>query len=381
MELNLQATTVFQRNYQSKKRITVNQGGTGSSKSYSLAQLFIVLGHQITGERFSIVRKALPTLKATAMHDFFSILRNADIYNEAAHNKTENTYELHGNVFEFFGLDQPQKVRSRRRGYLWMNEGNEFTLEDWRQLTLRTDKRIFLDFNPSDQFHWIYDHVLNRPDCELIVSTYKDNPFLPADIVKEIESYRELDENYWKIYGLGERGTSQSTIYTHWQLCDALPTNVDEDLYGLDFGYNNQTALQHIALKDQEVYTDEKLYERHMTNDDLIRWMEANDIAKDKPIYADHAEPQRIEEIKRAGFHILPADKSVEDGIDTMKQRRWYITKRSVHTQKEVKSYRWKEKDGIILDEPVKANDHLMDATRYGVHTHKMMQAQFVGFV
>lgn len=315
------------------------------------------------------------------MHDFFSILREHDLYREASHNKSDNTYLLHGNTMEFFGLDQPQKVRSRRRDKLWLNEGNEFTLEDWRQLTLRTEKRVFLDFNPSDQFHWIYDHVLTRDDCELIVSSYRDNPFLPKDVVKEIESYRELDENYWKIYGLGERGTSSATIYTHWQLCDALPENADEHFFGLDFGFNNQTALQEIALKDQEVYTDERLYERHMTNSQLIQWMLDNAIPQDVPIYADHAEPQRIEEIKQAGFHILPADKSVEDGIDTMKQRRWYITKRSINTQKEVKSYRWKEKDGIILDEPVKANDHLMDATRYGVHTHKLAANQFIGFV
>lgn len=361
--------------------MVVNQGGTGSSKSYSLAQLFIVKAMEMSGERLSIVRKSLPSLKATAMHDFFSILKEHDLYEERFHNKSENTYHLHGNAIEFFGLDQPQKVRSRRRSFAWLNEGNEFTLEDWRQLSLRTNKQIFLDFNPSDQFHWIYDHVLTRPDCELIVSTYLDNPFLPRDIVQEIESYRTLDENYWKIYGLGERGASNATIYTHWQLIDALPENPDETIYGLDFGFNNPTALQEIAIKDEEVYSDERLYERRMTNTDLIARMESEGISKENPIYADHAEPQRIQEIRQAGFNVHPADKSVKDGIDTLKRRRWYITKRSVHTQKEVQSYRWREKDGIILDEPVKANDHLMDATRYGVHTHKLASSQFLGFV
>jgi phage terminase large subunit len=157
------------------------------------------MAHEVTGQRFSIVRKSLPSLKATAMHDFFSILRETGLYDEKFHNKSENIYHLHGNAIEFFGLDQPQKVRSRRRKKLWLNEANEFTLEDWRQLTLRTDDEIYFDFNPSDQFHWIYDHVLNRADCELIVSTYLDNPFLPREIVKEIESYKDIDENYYKI--------------------------------------------------------------------------------------------------------------------------------------------------------------------------------------
>lgn len=358
------------------------------------------------GERFSVVRKSMPSLKATAMHDFFTILRDLNLYSEASHNKSENIYHLHGNTIEFFGLDEPQKVRSRRRGFLWGNEINELTLEDWRQLTLRTDKRIYGDFNPSDQFHWIYDHVLNRQDCELIVSTYRDNPFLPAEIVREIESYRDIDENYWKIYGLGERGAGNATIYTHWQLIDDMPENPDAELYGLDFGFNNQTALQKIGIKDEDVYSDELLYERRLTNFELICKMKGWDqlteserakwlangrteaeiqkhqlVPYDKPIYADAAEPQRIEEIKQAGFDCHPADKSVKDGIDTMKRRRWFITKRSVHTQKEVKSYRWRQKDDVILDEPVKTNDHLMDATRYPVHTYKLASGLFIGFV
>jgi phage terminase large subunit len=224
--------------------------------------------------------------------------------------------------------------------------------------------------------------------------------------VKEIESYRDLDENYWKIYGLGERGAGSATIYTHWQLIDELPENPDEEIYGLDFGFNNQTALQKIDLKDEEVYSDELLYERRLTNFELIckmkgwdqltederaKWLAngrtEDEIQKeqlvpyDKTLYADGAEPQRIQEIHQAGFDVHPADKSVEDGIDTMKRRRWFITKRSVHTQKEVKSYRWKQKDDIILDEPVKTNDHLMDASRYAVHTHKLAASQFIGFV
>jgi phage terminase large subunit len=203
----------------------------------------------------------------------------------------------------------------------------------------------------------------------LIKSTYLDNPFLDATIVKEIERLKALDPNYWRIYGLGERGISEMKIYSHWQYCDVFPESPDEIIYGLDFGYNNATALVKVAIKDQVIYTRELLYKSFLTNAQLIEELKTKNIANGY-IYADCAEPQRIEEIRKAGFNIKPADKEVGKGIDAVKSHPWFITKESVNTLKEVKSYSWKEKDGKALDEPVKVNDHAMDAIRYAVHTH-----------
>jgi phage terminase large subunit len=310
----------------------------------------------------------MPTLRATAMRDFFNILQGLNVYTEDNHNKTENIYNLHGNEIEFFGLDEPQKVRSRRRDYLWINEANELSQESFRQLNMRTNKQLFMDFNPSDEFHWIYDDVLTRKDARLIVSTYRDNPFLPKEVVKEIEHFRELDPNYWNIYGLGQRGVSSVRIYTRWELIDSLPEG--EMVYGLDFGWNHPTALTRVVLKDDDVYTQEVIYESYITNQDLIKKM--NDIGIDKNTYmfADSAEPQRIEEIKKAGYNIYPADKDVKKGIDTIKSRRLFVDKASSNALKELKSYSWKTKDDRVLDEPVKIRDDFVDSLRYAVHSY-----------
>ncbi len=249
MKPKIQGTRVLKESSNTDKRFVVNQGGTGSSKSYSLAQLFIIKSFNVTGKVFSVVRKSMPSLRATAMRDFFSILENKGLYNENNHKKTENIYVLNGNEIEFFGLDEPQKVRSRRRDYLWINEANELNQEAFRQLNMRTNKQVFLDFNPSDEFHWIYDDILTRPDCKLIVSTYKDNPFLPKAVVKEIERFKELDPNYWNIYGLGQRGASEVRIYNNWDYIDSLPEG-DERVYGLDFGFNNPSVLCEVVFKD-----------------------------------------------------------------------------------------------------------------------------------
>ncbi len=368
MELKLQATRVYYENYKATERFVVNQGGSGSSKSYSLAQLFITKALKEDNKVFSIVRKSMPTLRATAMRDFFNVLEGLGIYSEDNHNKTENIYKIHGNEIEFFGLDEPQKVRSRRRDYLWLNEANEMTQESFRQLNMRTNKQVFMDFNPSDEFHWIYDDILTRKDAKLIVSTYKDNPFLPREIVKEIEHFRELDPNYWNIYGLGQRGVSSVRIYTRWELIDSLPEG--EMVYGLDFGWNHPTALTRVVLKDDDVYTQEVIYESYITNQDLIKKMNDIGIDKDTYMFADSAEPQRIEEIKKAGYNIYPADKDVKKGIDTIKSRRLFVDKESSNALKELKSYSWKTKDDRVLDEPVKIRDDFVDSLRYAVHSY-----------
>lgn len=371
MDLKIKATNVFERNYKSNKRITVNQGGTGSSKSYSIAQLFVVKSFEEKGRIFSVVRKSMPSLRATAMRDFIGILKNCNLYSEDLHNKTENIYHLNGNEFEFFGLDEPQKVRSRRRDYLWINEANELSLESFRQLNMRTNKKVYMDYNPSDEFHWIYDHVLTRKDVKLIISTYKDNPFLPKEVVSEIERYRSVDINYWNIYGLGQRGASQVRIYTNYELIDEIPDG--EEVMGLDFGFNHPTALSRVVFKDDDIYTKEVLYESYMTNADLISWMNSNKISKKTYIYADSEDPQRIEELQSAGYNVYPAIKgkdSVKAGIDMIKSRKLYITKDSPNGIKELQTYSWKVKDERVLDEPVKLRDHFVDSVRYAVFTH-----------
>ena len=169
----LPATYYHVRN--SKKRIQVHQGGTRSGKTYSILQSLIELCHKNSGLVVTICRKTFPALRATAMRDFFEILENEDAYNVELHNKSEGTYQLWGNLVEFISVDQPQKVRGRKRDVLFINEANEITLEDWRQLILRTTGRIIVDFNPSDEFHWLYD-LPNRDDCDFFKTTYKDNP-------------------------------------------------------------------------------------------------------------------------------------------------------------------------------------------------------------
>lgn len=373
MELKITGTSVFERNLdeynRGEKRFIVNQGGTGSSKTWSLAQLFLIMLLRENGKVISIVRKTLPALKATAINDLIKIMNQHELYSLDAHNKSDLYFEMNGNKLEYFAVDDPQKVKSRRRDYLWLNEANEFKYEDFRQLNMRTNEQVFLDFNPSDQYHWIYDHVKTRKDTTTIKSTYKDNPYLDKQVVKEIEEYKKHDQNYWRVYGLGEIGISMATIYTHHELVDKLP-EAGETIYGLDFGYNNPSALVEIRIKDKEAYVRELLYQTHLTNQELID--KVKDLVNpNKYIYCDSAEPDRIEEFRQAGLNAQNAYKRVADGIDQIKSHALYITKDSTNLLKEIRSYQWKEKDGKPVEgEPVDVNNHLMDAKRYGIASY-----------
>lgn len=371
--MDMKGTEILEKNLISSKRIVVNEGGARSSKTYSLCQLFLLKMFQEKNILISVVRKTGPALRATVYKDFIAILKDQGLYDDRKHNKSTLTYQIGTNEIEFFSLDDSEKVKGRKRDYLWVNEANELGYDDWQQLIMRTTKRAFLDYNPSEVDSWIYDFVLTREDCEVISSTYKDNPFLEKEVIQEIENLKEVDEEYWSVYGLGKRAQSKTTIYTNWELVDEMPEG-GEDVYGQDFGYNAPSAMVHCKIKDEGIYVDELFYKKYHTNSMLMEFYE-NELKfpRSNLVYADGAEIQRIEEFKNKGFYMEPADKapgSVKKGIDTLKSKKIYITKRSLNIIKEIKMYKWKMKDGKQLDEPVKLNDHAMDAMRYAIYTH-----------
>ena len=213
--LKVQTNVVFEHCDQCETRILVEQGGTRSGKTYNILT-WLVYGYLLKHQNkvVTIVRKTSPSLRATAMRDFLSILDQADLYNPDNHNRTNLEYRLNNNLVEFVSCDSPQKVRGRKRDALFINEANECSREDYMQLSLRTSERIILDYNPSDAYHWIYEEVVPREDCTFHQTTYKDNPFLGASIVAEIERLKEADPDYWRVYGLGERATLTNIIST-----------------------------------------------------------------------------------------------------------------------------------------------------------------------
>lgn len=306
----------------------------------------------------------------TAYRDFFEILNKHGLYDESKHNKSDYTYTLNGNLIEFISLDQPQKKRGAKRDYLFCNESNELTWEDFFQLLVRTTGQIWIDYNPSDSFHWIYDRLLTRDDVTYIQSTYKDNPFLDQSIIDEIERLQETDEDYWRIYGLGERGMSRATIFQF--TTGEIPQQAKLISHGLDWGYTNDpTALVAVHQSGDTLYLDELLYQTGMTNSDIANRL--RDLLPDRrnEVFADSAEPKSIEELHRMGWNVKPTQKGADSliaGIDMLKRYKIVVTPRSKHLINELQNYKWTEdKNGNLLNKPIDAFNHAIDATRYAV--------------
>ena len=372
MELKIKHTIVFDKNlnqYEEGKRFIINQGGSRSSKTYSIIQLLIFLALTKPNIQISVVRKSFPSLRGSVLRDFVEIMSALELYDINAHNKTEQRYIFsNGATIEFFSIDTAQKVRGRKRDICYCNEANELEFDDFQQLSLRTAQTLFLDFNPSDSDHWIYE-LMKDERAIMIKSTYLDNIYLGDNVIKEIENLINVDQNYYKIYALGERPIPHSRIYTHFASYDSLPPNITDWCYGIDFGYTHPTALCKVYFVENDVYIEELMYKSGLTSLDIIRELNNMGIDKTKYIYADYARPEIIEELRRSGFNMKEAVKDVKEGIMSLKKRKVYLNTNSINLWKEYRAYSWKTRGEEILEEPVKVMDDLMDALRYAVYT------------
>lgn len=384
MIIDIPATNVFERNWDSlndeSKRYILNQGGSRSSKSYSILQCLLALCLS-SKTSVSIVRQSFPSLRASIMRDFFELIKDYNIYKEDNHQKTENYYLFdNGSMVEFFSTDSDMKLRGRKREYLYINESNEISFDIFNQLALRTSKKIFLDFNPSEAESWVYD-LIKDDKAVLIKSTYKDNPFLGQEQIEYIENLINIDENYYKIYCLGEPPIATSRIFTHFKQFIDYPKNIKDVIYGADWGYTHPTALSKIEItSDGKYYITELLYETKLTSGDIVDRF--TNLIEDKtiPIYADYARPEIIEELKRSGFNVKEANKSVKSGLDYIKKSEVYIHHESLNILREYKLYSYKTNGAQILEDVIKLNDDILDSIRYGMFTHKKKQVNSAYF-
>lgn len=369
----IQTNKVYKHLSNSTKKIVVEQGGTRSGKTYNII-LWIIFNYCTTknDKVVTVCRKSFPSLRATVMRDFMSILENYNIYDEKYHNKSNSEYHLFGNLIEFISLDQPQKIRGRKRDLLFINEGNELYFEDWQQLVFRTQDRIVVDFNPSDEYHWLYDKVIPRDDCDFFKTTYLDNPFIEKSIILEIERLRDTDEQYWQIYGLGERAASLSTVFRYAEVSN-IPEEADLIAYGMDFGYTNDpTTLVSVYIEGHNLYVKEHLYQTQMTTNDINVFLKEEHLLNN-PIYADSAEPRLIKELRSMGHNIFPSLKgrdSINAGIDLLKRYKIHILSTSTNAISEFRNYKWKEdKTGLLTNNPIDMHNHIIDPCRYATYS------------
>jgi phage terminase large subunit len=371
MELNINTSKTY-RDIDKSRRICILQGGTRSSKSYSALQWILVRALTEPNIVISIVRKSFPSMRVSIMRDWQSILKELNIWDENSWSATEHIYSFdNGTMVEFMSIDSSEKRKGSARDYLFVDECNELSREDWFQLFIRTRKKSIIAYNPSfGTNHYIFNEIQTHPEADLFISTFKDNPFLEKQLVEEIERLKEINPEYYKIYGLGLPGNNVGTIFSI-NIVDEIPEEAEFVAFGMDYGFTvDPTTLVAVAKLDRDIYIDELLYKKGMVTQDIIAELKSLQIDRNE-IWGDSAEPRLIEEIYRSGFNIKPVKKgkdSVRLGIDLMQQYKLNVTKRSLNTIKEFGEYIWMvDKNGNFENMPVDYSNHSIDAIRYVV--------------
>ena len=358
-----------------RKRVRIVQGGTSSSKTFSIIPMLIDYAYKNAGSEISIVAETIPQLRRGALKDFLKIMDWINFYSDDQFNKSTLKYTFKNKSYiEFFSADQPSKLRGARRDVLFINEANNITFEAYHQLAIRTKKFIYLDYNPTSEF-WVHTEINSDKDAELIILTYKDNEALDESLVKEIEKARDKAEsssywaNWWKVYGLGEIGSLQGVVFDNWQQVDDIPADAKLISYGMDFGFTNDpTTLIGVWKSEGKIWVDELLYRTNMTNNDIGNFLKSIQFER-KELICDSAEPKSIEELRRQGFNVQPALKgadSINIGIDILKRYELCVTKRSTNLIKELRAYQWEtDREGKLTGKPIDTMNHLIDPLRY----------------
>lgn len=354
----------------------------------------------------TVVRQFRAELPKSVLRDWYKIVdqewylfsSRAEGWNIIKENRTELTYSYKGRVVEFIWCDDPEKVKGPRRQFLYVNEANNVDYKVFMQLLMRTEGFTVIDFNPDDDEVWINTKIEQERatligDVEVIVSTFRDNAFLPKPNVQEILNFVKTDTEMWKVYGNWEYGKIKGAIFeegVNWDVIESIPEGAEKKWYWQDFWFTNDpTTLIGIYTYDKNtVILDEIFRETNLVNtyeDEYMKQQsiqgqyELHGIDPSEKIYADSSEPKSIVEIASKGYNIEGVKKgawSIVSWIKHMKKFKILITARSLNLRNEFKKYVWatdklwnilRDKEGRPI--PIDKYNHWIDGWRYWI-TH-----------
>ncbi len=383
----LQKTTAQTKIAKLRKRYRVVQGGTSSSKTYTIIPLLIDYAIKNPRKEISMVAESHPHLRRGVVKDFIKIMTDIGLYDDSQFNKGSWKYVFTNDSYiEFFSADKESKLRGARRDVLFVNEANNISWESFYQLAIRTSSFIYIDYNPVAEF-WAHHELIGQPNTDHLILTYKDNEALEPNIVKELEQAieRAKTSDYWKnwvnVYVYGQVGQLQGTVFSDYKMIDNIPIEAKYYGIGLDFGYSNDPSAG-IGMWEWngKIIFDEVLYQKELTNREISKliegYMEKHKITRrHENVVADSSEPKSIADIKSYGVDIERCEKgadSVNYGIGLIHEGgTFYVTNRSINLIKELRNYIWKtDRSGATTNKPIDLWNHGCDAMRY-IYTQK----------
>ena len=375
-----ECTPVFGWNYTDRThRIKNNQGGTSSAKTYSILQVIAL--RLLERKRIAtVVGQDIPNLRKGSYRDFDArIVPSSKVLrdNIAKHNRSTLSWEFtNGSILEFVSYGDEQDAKNGKRDIAFFNEGNGIPYAIYRQVAMRTTEEIFIDYNPSAPF-WAHERLMGRPEVITFYSNFTHNPYVSEGTLMELRDIKAKDEQLWKVYGLGKTGELGELCIPKINVVEKMPVQLSRVGYGLDFGYRaDPTALFRCGLQNggEDLYTEQLLYRRQMSLDDLDRAFTQLGIPKRTvPIYADGADARACDHLRRLGYRIIEVKKgpgSIEYGLSLINQTNVHVTAASEDLIQEQKKYTYKRQKtgpraGELTNDPIDAFNHGWDAVRY----------------
>ena len=363
------------------------QGGAGSGKSIAIAQKFIANAREPEKRRMFAMRKVARTVKDSVFATFRDLISDYGLTHEFNINRSNYriTHKYTGNEIIMGGMDDSEKFKSVKDPTdIWLEEATEFNRKDFTQANLRLRKagvsnHLWMAYNPVTRASWIYEDFeekkLFKGREHFIKTTYVDNYALPWEYREELNRLKLTDEHYHRVYALGEWGEIlRGLVFKKFEIVEEFPDDIDP-FYGIDFGFVDPMTMVEIGLKgERDIFLNERFFERGVTTNELGNFILNSDIYEGAPMYCDNL-PGDIETLNQMGiWGAQKAQKgpgSIISGLRKMLGYNLHITANSVNLLKEFNRYKRKEdKQGNILEDPIDAFNHGIDAARYGITTH-----------
>lgn len=361
-------------------RINVVQGGTSAGKTYDICAILADISFDLKNKIISVTTDTFPNLSRGAIRDMKNFLASMNWTSLFDENKSTHIFRnrITNSIIEFFSCDEMGALGARR-DYLFVNEANRISFETFSQLEVRTREKIWLDFNPVNRF-WAHTELVENPyrkdEVRFLKLNYLDNKdALEPAIIRSIEARKgDGNNNWWRVYGLGEIGSLEGNVYEGWIPKDEKPEGFILKRYGVDFGFSNDpTAVVAVYENESgEIYLETMLCETKLLTPQLVERLKGLESAL---FVCDNARPEIIAELQANGIRAIGCNKTPGEkmngkryNIELVLRRKIYYRASDKELEQEYLSYAWrKKKTGEILDEPVDGNDHCMDAIAYAI--------------
>lgn len=361
------STTLYDKTVKalSSSKILVSYGGSSSGKTICALTLLTMLANRCNDLEIALIGRSIPVIKRNLLKDWKRVVMR-EMFDSNRFNATDLIYTFPtGSKFRFISADDPSKFLGYRCDYFLMDEANYMQEAVFTQLFMRLAKRCIITFNPSKEF-WI-KRIMTMQSCYSLHSTYKDNEYCSQDIAENLEALKEINENFYNVYCLGQWGSVEGRVFEKFNLIDELPAEFDAEYLGGDFGWNHPSVIVHLRFKENNLYIDEVLYSPKQQPEDLA--------AHVRPLgnilgYYDSASPGTIVALNQLGCAAVGFNKKdgVMHRVRGLLNCNIFITKRSTNTLKEFSNYcyTFDKLTEKYIDYPVDKDNHAIDAVGYG---------------